>query len=64
MNTMVNSGYSKIKASRLTGISRSMLYYERRKRPSKYNSELESSIMDISGERPSYGTRRIPRRIL
>ena len=59
MNTMVNSGYSKNKASMLTGISRSMLYYERVERSSKYNSELESRIIDIAGERPSYGTRRI-----
>ena len=59
MNDLVSKGFSKSRASYLTGIARSMIYYEHRKRKPKYDMELEERISAILSERPSYGTRRV-----
>ena len=59
MNDLVSKGFSKSRASYLTGIARSMIYYEHRKRKPKYDMELEERISAILSERPSYGTQRV-----
>ena len=41
------------------GIPRSMIYYQRRKRESEYDADLEKRISHIVTERPSYGTGRV-----
>ncbi|MCL4480425.1 MAG: DDE-type integrase/transposase/recombinase, partial [Candidatus Thermoplasmatota archaeon] len=43
----------------LAGISRSMIYYQRRKREPQYDADLEKRISHIVTERPSYCTRRV-----
>ena len=59
MNDLVSKGFSKSRSSYLTGIARSMIYYEHRKRKPQYDMELKKSISAISSLRPSYGTRRV-----
>ncbi len=56
---IVEKGISKSRAASLTGISRSMVYYEKRNRQEIYDSDLEDLISDIVKDRPSYGTRTI-----
>ena len=59
MNELISKGFSKSRSAFLTGIARSMIYYEHRKRNPQYNMELEKCISNIVSERPSYGTRRV-----
>ncbi len=59
MNMIVENGIPKSRSASLTGISRSMIYYERKKRKERYDTDLEALISDIVMDRPSYGTRRV-----
>ena len=59
MNDLVLEGFSKSRYASLTGIARSMIYYDHRKRNPQYDMELEERISAILSERPSYGTRRV-----
>ena len=59
MNDLVSKGFSESRSAFLTGIARSMIYYEHRKRNPQYDMELEKRISDIVSERLSYGTRRV-----
>jgi len=59
MNDLIMKGVPKSRSASLTGIARSMIYYDRRKREPKYDADLERRISDIVMERPSYGTRRV-----
>ena len=59
MINLVDNGSSKLRASELSGVSRSMLYYERKQRDQRFDNDLESRIRDIVEKRPSYGSRRI-----
>ena len=59
MNDLVLKGFSKSRYASLTGIARSMIYYDHRKRNSQYDMELEERISAILSERPSYGTQRV-----
>lgn len=59
MNMNIDNGISRSEAASLTGISRSMIYYRKRKRSERYDANLEDLISNIVKERPSYGTRRI-----
>ena len=59
MNDLVSKGFSESRSAFLTGIARSMIYYEHRKRNPQYDMELENRISNIVSERPSYGTRRV-----
>ena len=59
MTELIANGYSKTRSASLTGIARSMIYYQRRKREPQYDPDLERRISDIVTERPSYGTRRV-----
>ena len=59
MNDLVSKGFFKSRSASLTGIARSMIYCEYRKRNPQYDMELEERISDIVSERPSYGTRRV-----
>ncbi len=59
MNDLVLKGFSKSRSASLTGIARSMIYYDHRKRNPQYDMELEERISAILSERPSYGTRRV-----
>ena len=59
MTELIANGYSKSRSASLTGIARSMNYYQRRKREPQYDADLERRISDIVTERPSYGTRRV-----
>ncbi|HLH85656.1 MAG TPA: IS3 family transposase [Thermoplasmataceae archaeon] len=59
MNDLVSKGFPKSRSAYLTGIARSMIYYQRRKREPQYDADLERRISGIVEERPSYGTRRV-----
>ncbi len=59
MTELIANGYSKSRSASLTGIARSMIYYQHRKREPQYDADLEKRISDIVTERPSYGTRRV-----
>ena len=59
MNDLVSNGIPKSRSAHLAGISRSMIYYQRRKREPQYDADLEKRISHIVEERPSYGTRRV-----
>ena len=59
MINLVDNGSSKLRASELSGVSRSMLYYRRKGRDRRFDNDLESGIRDIVEKRPSYGSRRI-----
>ena len=59
MNDLVSKGFPRSRSAHLTGIARSMIYYQRRKREPQYDADLERRISDIVTERPSYGTRRV-----
>jgi hypothetical protein len=59
MTELIANGNSKSRSASLTGIARSMIYYQRRKREPQYDADLERRISDIVTERPSYGTRRV-----
>ena len=58
MNDLVSNGTPKSRSAHLVDISRSMIYYQRRKREPQYDADLEKRISHIVEERPSYGTRR------
>jgi putative transposase len=59
MTSLIAQGFSKYRASGLAGISRSMLYYDKREREQRFDPDLEEKITSLIEERPSYGTRRI-----
>ena len=59
MNDLVMKGTPRSRSAYLTGIARSMIYYQRRKREPQYDADLERRISEIVTERPSYGTRRV-----
>ena len=59
MTELISNGYSKSRSAYLTGISRTMIYYEHRKRKKQYDADLERHISSIVEKRPSYGTRRV-----
>ena len=59
MNDLVSNGTPKSRSAHLVDISRSMIYYQRRKREPQYDADLEKRISHIVEERPSYGTRRV-----
>ncbi len=59
MIMLLENGIPRSRAASLTGISRSMIYYKRRKRGEKYDTNLENLISGIVKERPSYGTRSV-----
>ena len=59
MISLIAQGFSKYRASGLAGISRSMLYYDKREREQRFDPDLEEKITSLIEERPSYGTRRI-----
>ena len=59
MNDLVMKGIPRSRSAHLAGISRSMIYYQRRKRKQQYDADLERRISEIVTERPSYGTRRV-----
>ncbi|MCL5439955.1 MAG: IS3 family transposase [Candidatus Thermoplasmatota archaeon] len=59
MTDMITGGMNKSRASYLSGISRSMLYYGHMKRKKRYDADLMDQISGIVKERPSYGTRRV-----
>ncbi len=59
MISLIGDGFPKTRASGLTGISRSMIYYRSRARNPGYDSYLEERIKALVEERPSYGSRRI-----
>ena len=59
MTELIANGISKSRSAYLTGISRSMIYYEHRKRKKQYDADLEKRISHVVEERPSYGTRRV-----
>ena len=59
MNDLVSNGIPKSRSAHLAPISRSMIYYQRRKREPQYDADLEKRISHIVEERPSYGTRRV-----
>ena len=59
MNDLVSNRIHKSRSAHLAGISRSMIYYQRRKREPQYDADLEKRISHIVTERPSYGTRRV-----
>lgn len=58
MNDLVSKGFSKSRSASLTGIARSMIYCEHRKRNPQYDMELEKRISDIVNERPYYTIRQ------
>ena len=59
MTEFIANDYSKSRSASLTGIARSRIYYQHRKREPQYDSDLERHISDIVKERLSYGTRRV-----
>ena len=59
MNDLVSNDILKSRSAHLAGVSRSMIYYQRRKREPQYDADLEKHILNIVTERPSYGTRRV-----
>ena len=59
MTELIANGLSRYRSASLTGIARSMIYYQRRKRKQQYDPDLKRRISDIVTERPSYGTRRV-----
>ena len=59
MNDLVMKCIPKSRSAYLTGIARSMIYYQRRKREPQYDADLERRISDIVTERPSYGTKEL-----
>jgi len=52
MNTLMQHEFPKSKASKLAGISRSMLYYNRRSREHRFDPDLEKKIRYLIEERP------------
>ncbi|MCL5988955.1 MAG: hypothetical protein M1166_01330 [Candidatus Thermoplasmatota archaeon] len=44
MNTLMQHEFTKSKASKLAGISRSMLYYNKRPREHRFDPDLEKKI--------------------
>ena len=54
MNDLVSNGIPKSRSANLAGVSRSMIYYQRRKREPQYDADLEKRISHIVEERPSY----------
>ena len=59
MNTLMQHEFTKLKASRLACISRSMPYYNKRSREHRFDPDLEKKIRYLIEERPSYGSRRV-----
>ena len=59
MNDLVSKGFSRCRSVHLGGISRSMIYYQIRKREPQYDDDLEKCISHIVEERPSYNTKRV-----
>ena len=59
MTELIANGNSKSRSASLTDIARSMIYYQRRKRESQYDSDLERHISDVVTERLSYSTRMV-----
>ena len=52
MTELIANGISKSRSASLTGIARSMIYYEHRKRKQQYDADLERRISSIVEERP------------
>ena len=59
MNVLVSKGLPKSRSAHITGIARSMIYYQRRKREPQYDADLEKRVSHVVEERPSYGARRV-----
>lgn len=59
MNSLIAQIFSKSRSSLLSGISRSMFYYERKERDQIFDKDLKYRIKDIVGKRPSHSSRRI-----
>ena len=59
MNDLVSNDILKSRSAHLAGVSRSMIYYQRKEREPQYDADLEKRISHIIEERPSYGTRRV-----
>ncbi len=51
MNMNIDNGISRSEAASLTGISRSMIYYRKRKRSERYDANLEDLISNIVNKR-------------
>ena len=52
MNDLVSNGIPKSRSAHLAGVSRSMIYYQRRKREQQYDADLEKRISHVVEERP------------